>query len=89
MADLVTAGKVRHLGLSEANVGQIEAAAGVHPIAALQTEWSLSWREPEDDVIPAARRLGVGMVAYCPLGRGTTFRGRRRRPGAAGGGYRP
>ncbi|MDQ6782289.1 MAG: aldo/keto reductase [Actinomycetota bacterium] len=70
MADLVAAGKVRHLGVSETNAGQLHAAVGVHPIAALQTEWSLLWREPEDDVIPAARHLGVGLVAYSPLGRG-------------------
>jgi len=70
MADLVAEGKVRHLGLSEANVGQLEQAAAVHPITALQMEWSLFWREPEDDVIPAARRLGIGLVPYSPLGRG-------------------
>jgi aryl-alcohol dehydrogenase-like predicted oxidoreductase len=70
MSELVAQGKVRHLGLSEANVGQLEQAAGVHPIAALQCEWSLFWREPEDDVIPAARRLGIGLVPYSPLGRG-------------------
>ncbi len=70
MAELVTEGKVRHLGLSEANTGQLEQAAAVHPIAALQCEWSLFWREPEDDVIPAARRLGIGLVPYSPLGRG-------------------
>lgn len=70
MAELVAQGKVRHLGLSEANVGQLEQAAAVHPIAALQCEWSLFWREPEDDVIPAARRLGIGLVPYSPLGRG-------------------
>jgi aryl-alcohol dehydrogenase-like predicted oxidoreductase len=70
MAELVAQGKVRHLGLSEANVGQLEQAAAVHPIAALQCEWSLFWREPEDDVIPAARGLGIGLVPYSPLGRG-------------------
>lgn len=70
MAELVTEGKVRHLGLSEVNPGQLELAAAVHPIAAVQFEWSLSWREPEDDVVPAARRLGVGLVPYSPLGRG-------------------
>jgi aryl-alcohol dehydrogenase-like predicted oxidoreductase len=70
MADLVADGKVRHLGLSEVNPGQLAQAAAVHPIAAVQFEWSLSWREPEDDVVPAARRLGVGLVPYSPLGRG-------------------
>jgi len=70
MAELVAQGKVRHLGLCEANVGQLEQAAAVHPIAALQCEWSLFWREPEDDVIPAARGLGIGLVPYSPLGRG-------------------
>lgn len=70
MAALVAEGLVRHLGVSEVSPDQLRAAAGVHPIAAVQTEWSLSWREPEDDVIPAARALGIGVVAYSPLGRG-------------------
>jgi aryl-alcohol dehydrogenase-like predicted oxidoreductase len=70
MAELVTAGKVRHLGLSEVTVDQLEQAAAVHSIAALQLEWSLFWREPEDETIPAARRLGIGLVPYSPLGRG-------------------
>ncbi|MGH3855579.1 MAG: aldo/keto reductase [Pseudonocardiaceae bacterium] len=70
MADLVTEGKVRYLGISEANVDALERAAATHPIAALQCEWSLWWREPEDDVLPAARRLGIGLVPYSPLGRG-------------------
>lgn len=70
MAELVAAGKVRHLGLAEVNPDQLERAAAVHPIAAVQFEWSLSWREPEDDVVPAARRLGIGLVPYSPLGRG-------------------
>jgi aryl-alcohol dehydrogenase-like predicted oxidoreductase len=70
MADLVSAGKVRHLGLSEANPAQLAAAASVQPIAAVEFEWSLSWREPEDDVVPAARELGIGLVPYSPLGRG-------------------
>jgi aryl-alcohol dehydrogenase-like predicted oxidoreductase len=70
MASLVQAGKVRHLGLSEANPAQLAAAAAVHPIAAVEFEWSLSWREPEDDVVPAARALGIGLVPYSPLGRG-------------------
>jgi aryl-alcohol dehydrogenase-like predicted oxidoreductase len=70
MGELVAEGKVRRLGLSEVNVGQLEQAAAVHPIAAVQFEWSLFWREPEDDVVPAARRLGIGVVPYSPLGRG-------------------
>jgi aryl-alcohol dehydrogenase-like predicted oxidoreductase len=70
MAALVAAGKVRHLGLCEVGPAQVEAAAAVHPIAAVQFEWSLSWREPEDDVVPAARRAGAGLVPYSPLGRG-------------------
>lgn len=70
MADLVRAGKVRHLGISECSAADLERAAATHRIAALQTEWSLWWREPEDDVIPTARRLGVGIVAHTPLGRG-------------------
>jgi aryl-alcohol dehydrogenase-like predicted oxidoreductase len=70
MAELVAAGKVCHLGLSEVNPQQLDQAVAVHPIAAVQFEWSLSWREPEHDVVPAARRLGVGLVPYSPLGRG-------------------
>src|SRR5690349_3604728 len=70
MADLVTAGKVRHLGLSEVTPAQLAAAAAVHPIAAVQVEWSLLWRAPERDIVPAARAHGAGIVAYSPLGRG-------------------
>lgn len=70
MADLVTDGKVRYVGISEASVDALERAAAIHPIAALQCEWSLWWREPEDDVLAAARRLGIGLVPYSPLGRG-------------------
>jgi aryl-alcohol dehydrogenase-like predicted oxidoreductase len=70
MADLVTAGKVRHLGISEASVDALERASATHPMTALQCEWSLWWREPEDDVLPAARRLGIGVIPYSPLGRG-------------------
>ncbi|MGV9680436.1 aldo/keto reductase [Nocardia sp. NPDC003482] len=70
MAELVTAGKVRHLGISEATPEQLARAAAVHPIAAVQFEWSLLWREPERDVVPAARELGIGLVPYSPLGRG-------------------
>jgi aryl-alcohol dehydrogenase-like predicted oxidoreductase len=70
MAELVRAGKVRHLGLSEATGEQLEQAAAEHPIAAVEFEWSLLWRDPEDDIVPAARRLGIGLVPYSPLGRG-------------------
>lgn len=70
MGELVADGKVRYLGISEASSEQLERAVAVHPISALQTEWSLGWREIEDDVLPAARRLGIGVVAYSPLGRG-------------------
>jgi aryl-alcohol dehydrogenase-like predicted oxidoreductase len=70
MAELVKQGKVRHLGLSEAAVATVERACKVHPIAALQSEYSLWTRDPEDEVLPACRRLGVGFVAYSPLGRG-------------------
>jgi aryl-alcohol dehydrogenase-like predicted oxidoreductase len=70
MARLVDAGKVRHLGLSEVTPDQLAEAAAVHPIAAVQFEWSLLWRDPERDIVPAARALGIGLVAYSPLGRG-------------------
>ncbi|HZY88871.1 MAG TPA: aldo/keto reductase, partial [Gemmataceae bacterium] len=70
MADLVKAGKVRYLGLSEAAPATIRRAAKVHPIAALQTEYSLWSREAEDEILPAVRELGIGFVAYSPLGRG-------------------
>jgi len=70
MADLVRAGKVRHLGLSEAAPTTIRRAAKVHPIAALQTEYSLWSRDVEGDVLPVVRELGMGFVAYSPLGRG-------------------
>lgn len=70
MADLVREGKVRYLGLSEAGVGTIRRAHAVHPITALQTEYSLWSRDPEDEVLPACRELGIGFVAYSPLGRG-------------------
>jgi aryl-alcohol dehydrogenase-like predicted oxidoreductase len=70
MADLVTAGKVSHLGISECTPDQLERAVAVHPVSAVEFEWSLTWREPEDSIVPAARRLGVGLVPYSPLGRG-------------------
>jgi aryl-alcohol dehydrogenase-like predicted oxidoreductase len=70
MAELVQAGKVRHLGLSEAGPRTLRRACAVHPIAALQTECSLWSRDPEDEILPACRELGIGFVAYSPLGRG-------------------
>jgi aryl-alcohol dehydrogenase-like predicted oxidoreductase len=70
MAELVRQGKVRYLGLSEAAPATIRRANGVHPIAALQSEYSLWTREPEAETIPACRELGIGFVAYSPLGRG-------------------
>ncbi|HEX2455438.1 MAG TPA: aldo/keto reductase [Vicinamibacterales bacterium] len=70
MAGLVKAGKVRYLGLSEAAVGTLRRASKVHPIAALQTEYSLWSRDPEDGILETCRDLGIGFVAYSPLGRG-------------------
>ncbi len=70
MADLVSAGKVLYLGLSEAAPRTLRKANAVHPISALQTEYSLWSRDPEDEVLPAVRELGIGFVAYSPLGRG-------------------
>jgi aryl-alcohol dehydrogenase-like predicted oxidoreductase len=70
MAELVKAGKVRHLGLSEAAPTTIRRAHAVHRITALQTEYSLWSRDPEDEVLPTVRELGIGFVAYSPLGRG-------------------
>jgi aryl-alcohol dehydrogenase-like predicted oxidoreductase len=81
--ELVEAGKVRHFGLSEAGAETIRRAHAVHPVAALQSEYSLWWREPEDSVMPTLGELGIGFVAFSPLGRGyltgtidetTTFR---------------
>ena len=70
MAALVKAGKVRHLGMSEAAPATLRRAAAVHPIAALQTEYSLWSRDPEDEILRTVRELGIGFVAYSPLGRG-------------------
>jgi aryl-alcohol dehydrogenase-like predicted oxidoreductase len=70
MSDLVREGKVRFLGLSEAGVETLRRASRVHPIAALQSEYSLWTRDPEDGVLAACRELGIGLVAYSPLGRG-------------------
>ncbi|MCQ8770039.1 aldo/keto reductase [Streptomyces telluris] len=70
MAELVAEGKVKHLGLSEVTAGELRAAQAVHPIAAVQSEWSLFSRDIETHVVPAARELGVALVPYSPLGRG-------------------
>jgi aryl-alcohol dehydrogenase-like predicted oxidoreductase len=70
MAELVQEGKVRYLGLSEAGVDTLRRASAVHQITALQTEYSLWSRDPEDAILPACRELGIGFVAYSPLGRG-------------------
>ena len=70
MADLVKAGKVRYLGMSEAAADTIRRAHNEHPITALQTEYSLWTRDPEDGILATCRELGVGFVAYSPLGRG-------------------
>lgn len=70
MADLVREGKVKHLGLSEVTAGELRTAHAVHPIAALQSEWSLFSRDIETHVVPTARELDVTLVAYSPLGRG-------------------
>ena len=70
MAELVTAGKVRHLGLSEASAETIRRAHAVHPIAALQSEYSIWTRDLEGDILDTLRELGIGLVAYSPLGRG-------------------
>lgn len=70
MAELVAAGKVRHLGLSEASATTIRRAHAIHPITALQSEYSLFTRDLEDEILPVLRELGIGLVPYSPLGRG-------------------
>jgi aryl-alcohol dehydrogenase-like predicted oxidoreductase len=70
MAELVKEGKIRHIGLSEASPQTLRRAVKVHPITALQTEYSLWSRDPEEEILPTCRELGVGFVAYSPLGRG-------------------
>ena len=70
LAELVTAGKIRHIGLSECSVQTLRRAHAVHPVAAVQSEYSLWSREPEQGILAACRELGVGLVAYSPLGRG-------------------
>jgi aryl-alcohol dehydrogenase-like predicted oxidoreductase len=68
--DLIREGKVKHFGLSEAGVQSIRRAHAVHPVAALQSEYSLWWREPEKEVLPACEELGIGFVPFSPLGKG-------------------
>src|SRR5438067_2560814 len=68
--DLIRAGKVKHFGLSEAGVQTIRRAHAVHPITALQSEYSLWWRKPEEEVIPTLEELGIGLVPFSPLGKG-------------------
>jgi aryl-alcohol dehydrogenase-like predicted oxidoreductase len=68
--ELVQAGKVRHFGLSEAGVGTIRRAHAIHPVAAVQSEYSLWWREPEGEVLPMCEELGIGFVPFSPLGKG-------------------
>ena len=70
LAELVAEGKIRHIGLSEASAETLRRANAVHPITALQTEYSLWTRDIEDEILPTARELGIGLVAYSPLGRG-------------------
>jgi aryl-alcohol dehydrogenase-like predicted oxidoreductase len=88
MAGLVEAGKVRYLGLSEASPETIRRAHAVHPISALQTEYSLWTRDPEDGPLPTCRELGIGFVAYSPLGRGFLTGQIRSADGFAAGDFR-
>jgi len=88
MAELVDAGKVRYLGLSEAGADTIRRAHAVHPISALQSEYSLFSRDPEDEILPLLRELGIGLVAYSPLGRGFLTGQIRSREDLAEGDFR-
>ena len=88
MKSLVEAGKVRHLGISEASSATIERAHAVHPVTALQSEYSLWSRDPEDGILDTCRRLGVGFVAYSPLGRGFLTNEVSNREGTGEGDYR-
>src|SRR5204862_8232447 len=85
MSDLVREGKIRFIGLSEAGAETIRRAHAVHPITALQSEYSLWTRDPEAEILPLARELGIGFVAYSPLGRGF-LTGRFRSPADLGEG---
>jgi aryl-alcohol dehydrogenase-like predicted oxidoreductase len=86
MAELVSAGKVRHLGLSEASAATIRRAHAIHPITALQSEYSLFTRDIEDEILPTIRELGIGLVPYSPLGRGLLTGTITESGGAAGEG---
>jgi aryl-alcohol dehydrogenase-like predicted oxidoreductase len=88
LAELVRAGKVRHIGLSEAGSDTLRRAAAVHPISALQTEWSLWTRDIERDILQTARALGIGIVAFSPLGRGVLAGSVSRRDDFADGDIR-
>ncbi|MGB8196859.1 MAG: aldo/keto reductase [Acidimicrobiales bacterium] len=88
MKGLVEAGKVRHLGISEASSATIERAHAVHPVSALQSEYSLWSRDPEDGILATCRRLGVGFVAYSPLGRGFLTSEVSNREGTGDGDFR-
>jgi len=88
MKSLVEAGKVRHLGISEASSATIERAHAVHPVTALQSEYSLWTRDPEDGVLDTCRRLGIGFVAYSPLGRGFLTNESSNREGTAARDFR-
>src|ERR1700722_14958454 len=88
MKGLVEAGKIRHLGISEASSATIERAHAVHPVTALQSEYSLWSRDPEDGVLDTCRRLGVGFVAYSPLGRGFLTNEVSNREGTSDGDFR-
>ncbi len=88
MKSLVEAGKVRHLGISEASSTTLERAHAVHPVTALQSEYSLWTRDPEDGVLETCRRLGVGFVAYSPLGRGFLTSESSNREGTGEGDFR-
>jgi len=88
MADLIKAGKVRAIGLSEVSAATLEKASSVHPVAALQSEYSIVTRDMEKEMIPACRRLGVAFVAYSPLGRGLLTGAFRRREDFGMGDYR-
>jgi aryl-alcohol dehydrogenase-like predicted oxidoreductase len=88
MKGLVEAGKVRHLGISEASSATIERAHAVHPVSALQSEYSLWSRDPEDGILDTCRRLGVGFVAYSPLGRGFLTNEVSNREGTGEGDFR-
>jgi len=88
MKSLVEAGKVRHLGISEASSATIERAHALHPVSALQSEYSLWSRDPEDGILDTCRRLGVGFVAYSPLGRGFLTNEVSNREGTSEGDFR-